>query len=288
MTERPPGVRSVAAELGFTEGPVFTATGSMIMTSITRGTIYRLEEDGASVLARTGGGPNGATEGPDGALYIAQNGGVIPGQGPTGGSGGVQVIRQGGDIEWLCRNMVTPNDLCFGPDGLLYVTDPTRPRERNTGRIWRVDPDSGDAELLVAVDWYPNGIGFGSADDAVYIAKMNEGEIVRCALTNNGLGAPEVVIRLDRGRPDGFAFDINEHLVIGAISYTEDPGEIQVWSLDNKLLDTLIPGRGKFYTNVALDHTGRLLISASDEGAALLVESRYDPAMPLHPLRAAL
>lgn len=285
MTAPEPKLRRLGEGLGFTEGPVFTSSGAMVVTSITQGVLYKLDDTEATVLCDTGGGPNGATEGRDGRLYIAQNGGVIPGFGSTGGEGGVQVVDPNGSVSWFARGLVTPNDLCFGPDGFLYVTDPTRPKEVNTGRIWRVDPVTGDADCLVSVDWYPNGIGFAHEDDAVYIARMNEALIVRCSLDDGRLGEPETVVAMEHGHPDGFAFDIDGNIVIGAVSFGDAPGDVQVWSLEGKLLDTWQPGNGNFYTNLALDTSGRMLLTASDEGSALLVEGRYRPGLSLHPFR---
>src|SRR5579859_6728776 len=198
--------RIIARDLGFAEGPVISQTGQYFVTSIDRGCIYHISGDAAAVWAVSGGGPNGATEGPPDAfgptLYISQNGGTRPAHRWPSVTGGVQIARAGGRIDWLTRDPVSPNDLCFGPDGLLYVTDPTRGRpDRDDGRIWRCDPQTGEAELLVSVPWYPNGIGFGLEDDAVYVASTGEQRIWRFPLTGSGLGKPEVFIQQDRGLP---------------------------------------------------------------------------------------
>ena len=49
--------------------------GSVILVEIARGTLSRVTPDGKiDVIAETGGGPNAAI-GPDGAVYICNNGG---------------------------------------------------------------------------------------------------------------------------------------------------------------------------------------------------------------------
>ena len=50
--------------------------GGMLVVEIARGCITRIGRDGRKhVLARPGGGPNGAAFGPDGFLYVCNSGG---------------------------------------------------------------------------------------------------------------------------------------------------------------------------------------------------------------------
>src|ERR1700736_4979474 len=69
-------VRNIASGLRFPEGPIAMHDGSVLLVEIERGTLTRVEPNGAtSIVANTGGGPNGAAIGPDGAVYICNNGG---------------------------------------------------------------------------------------------------------------------------------------------------------------------------------------------------------------------
>ena len=66
----------VASGLLFREGPVMLPDGEMLVVEIARGTITRIGKGGkTTVLATPGGGPNGAAFGPDGYLYVCNNGG---------------------------------------------------------------------------------------------------------------------------------------------------------------------------------------------------------------------
>lgn len=277
---------TIGRGLGFLEGPVQTSDGRLIATSIDQGRVYVADSGDVRVLAETGGGPNGAAEGRDGSLYVAQNGGRPPAKPQAGVTGGVQVVSADGTVTWLTQDPVSPNDLCFGPDGALYVTDPTRPRDKHDGRLWRVDPATGEAELLRSLDWYPNGIGFGLEDDLLVVAATDRREVLAFPLQGGRLGDPEVLIRMEYGYPDGFAFDIHGNLIVAAVSLDGRPGQIQTWSNGGVLLDVFEPGPSPFYTNVALSPDGDLLIADSSAGQLLLVSDWPAAGMQLHPFRS--
>src|ERR671931_2240785 len=83
-----PQLREVTSGLQFPEGPVAMNDGSVLVVEVTRGTLTRVRANGTKeVVAETGGGPNGAAVGPDGKVYICNNGGLklAPDGSPTEG-----------------------------------------------------------------------------------------------------------------------------------------------------------------------------------------------------------
>jgi len=117
--------RVVTTGVGLCEGPVWTQDGRLVVTSEDHGCLYEIGPGGPRLLAETGGGANGIAEDSDGALYVAQNGGQIGSdhllRGPA--EPGIQRVY-GNEVSYLARGLEAPNDICFGPDGRLYFTDP--------------------------------------------------------------------------------------------------------------------------------------------------------------------
>jgi len=93
-------IELVTEGLEFPEGPIAMADGSIILTEIKGQRLTRVTPDGRKeTVVETGGGPNGAAIGPDGAIWITNNGGAfqwlenqgltIPGPTPPSHTGGM-------------------------------------------------------------------------------------------------------------------------------------------------------------------------------------------------------
>lgn len=265
------------------EGPVACRDGSLAVTCFDRGEVYRIRNGEVQVLAITGGGANGAAEGTDGRMFIAQNGGTPPAVNKARSPAGVQVIEPSGALRHFGIGMHSPNDLCFGPDGYLYVTDPTRKPERDDGRIWRCDIRTQECVKIFECDWYPNGIGFSLEDDWMYVADSRHARIVRIPLADVRSGTVETVIEIERGAPDGFAFDADGNLVVACPQPGSGSGDVQVYK-GSKLVDVLRPGSSRLYTNLAISQDKRIYLCDADTGSVLM-DNWPCAGLPLHPFR---
>jgi gluconolactonase len=180
---------TVAEGLRFPEGPVWMQDGSIILVEIARGTVTRIWGDGKSeVIATPGGGPNGAAIGPDGALWICNNGGfkyheraglLVPGACPDDYSGGriERVDLLTGKVERVLDTveghpLKGPNDLVFDKDGNLYFTDhgKTYPRHRDFGGLFFLANGASQAVELDHHHTSPNGVGLSPDEKTVYMA----------------------------------------------------------------------------------------------------------------------
>src|SRR4051812_23378985 len=73
-----PEVHELTAGLEFPEGPVVLPDGSVVVCEIQGQRITRVDKDGnKETIAEPGGGPNGAQLGPDGKLYVCNNGAAM-------------------------------------------------------------------------------------------------------------------------------------------------------------------------------------------------------------------
>jgi gluconolactonase len=187
----------VAEGLRFPEGPVAMADGSVIVTELARETITRVHPDGrAEVLTPTGGGPNGAAIGPDGALYIANNGGAFtwieqggltfPGPTPADHQGGyIQRFDLGsGDLAVIYEScdgklLIGPNDLVFDRHGGFWFTDHGCSIEggKKYGALYYAKADGSHIAQARHSLFSPNGVGLSPAEDVVYAADTNLGRL---------------------------------------------------------------------------------------------------------------
>ncbi|UQY33990.1 SMP-30/gluconolactonase/LRE family protein [Pseudomonas fulva] len=74
MIKVKPEVNVIASGLGFIEGPA-VADGVIYTCDIRGGRIWQVSNGLPTVLSTVGGGPNGIAIGPDGQIYVANNGG---------------------------------------------------------------------------------------------------------------------------------------------------------------------------------------------------------------------
>jgi len=195
-------VEIVATGLEFPEGPVALSDGRVLVVEIEGRRVTSIDPTTGQKeeLAHVGGGPNGAAIGPDGALYICNNGGI----GDPGAKGSIQRLDlSDGSFETLyvdCqgRELIAPNDLVFDHTGGFWFTDHGARGKRNArwGGVFYAQADgSAISEHLTTLD-APNGIGLSPDGNTLYFSETPTGRLYRRRVDAPGQLAPSAGINV--------------------------------------------------------------------------------------------
>ena len=199
----------IAEGLGFPEGPVVMDDGSVIVVEIQPGRITRVRPDGSKhVVATPGGGPNGMAVGPDGALYVCNNGGfkwssqdgmLLPGNAAADYTTGriERVDIATGKVERLydsCDglNLSGPNDIVFDADGGMWFTDLGKHHDHHTdhGGLYYALPDG--SKIIRCIHGPDlNGVGLSPDGRTVYAASTSRRVILAWDIVGPGQLAPD-------------------------------------------------------------------------------------------------
>ncbi|GLQ26059.1 SMP-30/gluconolactonase/LRE family protein [Sulfitobacter pacificus] len=195
--------------LDFPEGPIAMADGSVILVEIRRQTLSRVLPDGnIEVIAQLGGGPNGAAIGPDGMVYVCNNGGFLWTQEdgimrPIGTpddyvSGSIQRVDPAtGRFETIYDScdgqpLRGPNDIVFDAQGGFYFTDLGKSNAEyvHHGAFYYALADGSRITRVHAPMITPNGIGLSPDDKTVHVAETRTGRVWSFDLIGPGEIAP--------------------------------------------------------------------------------------------------
>lgn len=254
-----PELTEIASGLEFPEGPIAMPDGTVLVVEIHRGTLTRVFGDGKTeVVAEISGGPNGAAVGPDGAVYIANNGGfkwreaqgmLLPtGEPPDDYAGGriervdldasvVTLLYKECDGHPLCG----PNDLVFDAQGNFWFTDTGKTRERDSdhGGLYYGAADGSFIKEVVYPLQTPNGVGLSPEGDRVYVAETLTGRVWYWEITGPG----EVAIEAPLGGAGGTLLYAPEGLVYYDSLAVEADGRVDVATLLNGGVTVITPDR---------------------------------------------
>lgn len=284
----------LAAGLEFPEGPVCDRHGSLYVVEIRGGRVCKITPDGTvSVFASPGGGPNGAAIGPDGALYVANNGGFswhngLPiGPAPGYETGRIERIEMSGEVRRLYTTcdgvpLSAPNDLVFDAAGNFYFTDPlhrdpqvreplTAPTRRR-GHVYYATPDGKDIRRVATNLQHPNGVGLTPDGKTLLVAETFAAALCAFPIRAPGdLGEPRRFAALPPGYyPDGFCVDERGMVlvcgVLGGGIVVFDPAGAQV---------DLLPCADRLVTNVAFGGPSFTTLYITESGLGRVVTREW-------------
>jgi gluconolactonase len=192
----------LATGLGFTEGPVITADGTVFAVDIDGGRVLRIRDGDVDVVASPGGGPNGLALESSSSGIVANNGGFLWSEveggyripidrathtnEPPGFRGGwlERVNLESGDVTILHRGCAGrplrgPNDLAFDEIGGLWFTDHGKGRHESVDRggLYYVPPDGSVVREVAFPLLGPNGVGLSPEGTRVYVSETHTGRL---------------------------------------------------------------------------------------------------------------
>jgi gluconolactonase len=203
--------RLITSGLRFPEGPVVMPDGSVWLTELARGTVTRVDPaTGATeAVVEDVAGPNGLALGPDGALYLCDNGGwftfqdnggfLIPSHGAPGWQGGSikRIDPETRRIEtlydsWAGQRLLAPNDLVFDAHGGFWFTDHGVAPDHHPDQagVYYARADGSAIQPVIHGTNTTNGVGLSPGGDRVYVAETYTGQLWSWAVTAPGEVAP--------------------------------------------------------------------------------------------------
>ena len=238
------------------EGPAFDRAGNLYVANCRSDYVSKILPDReVQHFVSTGGKTQGVAIHPDGSIYISDH--ALRKIFRATPDGQFSTFR---DCYADGKPLRGPNEIAFGPNGLLYFTDP--------GDGWRGNPiaglamvdTGGNVQLLADGLEFSNGIEFSPDGSTIYVVESAANRVLHAPLRSDGtLARPLVELVRFEGRigPDGLRCAANGELYVTLWGH----GEIAVIAPDGKIVDRIqLPGQ--FPTNAIFLGTDLLVCEA--------------------------
>jgi gluconolactonase len=210
---------TVASGFGFTEGPVWDASGFLYVSDETLNKIFRVSPDGKKEEVISLGDPDGNTF--DRRHRLIDCASVLRAIIEVTPDGKYKILADHYDG----KKFNSPNDVIVGPDGALYFTDPTldlvagEKQEIPFQGVYRLD-DKGNVTLLTKDLTQPNGLAFSPDGKHFYVDDTKEKNIrvydvaADGTISNGRIFGDEHPSGKHEGVPDGMKVDARGNLFV--------------------------------------------------------------------------
>jgi sugar lactone lactonase YvrE len=190
------------------------------------------QADEWTVFAEVGGRPLGLFLDHDGTLLVANN------------SLGVQRVFSDGTVDLIAdtvngEKIGLPNGVVSDAEGMIYVTDSSTRYNRGTlgpqptyalpdllegrayGRLIRIDPATGDTEMVTDGLYFPNSLVLAPDRRSVILAESSRFRLLRVWVEGPEAGQTDVLIDALPGNPDGLDYDAEGRLLLTLYDHVE-------------------------------------------------------------------
>lgn len=232
-------LETVATGFGFTEGPVWDASGFLYISDETLNKIFRVFPNGKKEEVIALGDPDGNTY--DRRHRLIDCASVLRAIIEVTPDGKYKVLAD----HYEGKKLNSPNDVIVGPDGALYFTDPTldlvagEKQEIPFQGVYRLD-DKGNVQLLTRDLSQPNGLAFSPDGQRFYVDDSKEKNIrvydaaADGTLSHGRIFGEEPPSGKHEGVPDGMRVDNAGNL------FVTGPKGIWIWDAAGNHLGTIV------------------------------------------------
>jgi gluconolactonase len=285
-------LRTVTTGLRFPEGPIALDDGRVVVCEIEGAALAIVAADGTIERISVGGGANGAALGPDGAVYVCNDGGLafmtegairFPHALAEGNDGGCvqRVDLATGRVEAVFTHcdgerIGNLNDIVFDAAGGCYIVDTT------VGALYYADPVAGRIAFADRSLQFPNGAGLSPDGTVLYVSETYSGRILRFDVTGPGALANKAEIYNTGGAHhfDGLAVDGAGNVCAANLQQSG----ISIISPAGELLGAFVaPEPDPFVTNLCFGGPGGDTAFICSSGRGLLYAVQWPfPGLRLH------
>lgn len=245
----------VAGGIGFGEGPLWHKDGFLLFSDVKKNRIMKLKDGMIEVFLNESGWQGLASEDNSdqpgsNALAYDLEGNIVFCQ---HGNHAIAKLEENGRIRTLVNSyrgtrLNSPNDLCVGPDGSIYFSDPPYGLRGKSLRPDIAQPQAGvyrwfnnELELLTDEFRYPNGVCFSPDRRYLYIGSNDpeEKRIRRYELIDGQLHNGQTFLEENA---DGIKTDENGNLYMATMK------GMKIFSAEGELLEFI--DMGQMVTNL--------------------------------------
>jgi gluconolactonase len=240
-------VERIATGSRWAEGPVWFGDGRYLLWSdIPNDRVMRWDEvtGQVSVFRGPSDNANGNTRDRQGRLITCEHGGRRVTRTEYDGSITVLMDRHEG------KRLNSPNDVVVKSDGSIWFTDPPfgiigyyqgeRAEQELPANVYRLDPDTGRAEVVADDVNGPNGLAFSPDESKLYViesrARPRNIRVFDVSGDGKRLSNNRVLVDAGEGTPDGFRVDVQGNLWCGWGMGTAELDGVRIFSPEGEAI----------------------------------------------------